>query len=200
LSIRITLTVWLLSCILFGCSRGPKAVERPKIDAAQMAASALQQLDADGDGTINSTEANRAPGLAAAFKRTDTNQDGSLTADEISQRLEAIVSTSPAMVNFVVELSSQGQPVEGAIVTVLADDFLGNQFPKGNGTTDEFGIASITMAKEDMPFEGAPEGIRPGLYRIEVQTQGKNVTPPVAGVEVSMDAPTLRTTTFKVSL
>jgi hypothetical protein len=165
-----------------------------------MASDAIAQLDANGNGAIDSEEAKAAPGLAAAYARTDANQDGSLTADEIAQRIETIVSTSPAIVNLVIELSSRGEPVADATVTVVAEGFLGEAFPPGFGTTDEFGIAAMAMAPEDLPFEGAPQGIRPGLYRIEVETGGQRVSPKNPGVEISMDAPTLRTSTFKVEI
>ena len=143
MSIR-RMSIWLLCGLVVGCSRGPKPVDRPNINPAKMASDAIAQLDADGSGGIDAKEANAAPGLAAGFKRADANKDGTLTSNEIAERIETIVSISPAIVNLVVELTSQGRPVEGALVTVVADEFLGDQFPNGSAATDEFGIAAIT--------------------------------------------------------
>jgi len=47
-------------------------------------ASAFQQLDRNGDGYIDRSEANSSPGVKANFQDMDANHDGKLSPDEVS--------------------------------------------------------------------------------------------------------------------
>jgi hypothetical protein len=69
--------------------------------AATMAAPAaggdtFAGLDADKDGRVSSTEADRDAGFSASFAAMDANADGFITSDEYHQRAKANAQPRPS--------------------------------------------------------------------------------------------------------
>src|SRR5262249_39745768 len=96
-----------------------------------------------------------------ALKRLDKNNDGRLTADEIEARLSFFQSQG-MLGGVVAEVTLDGDPVEGATVTLEPEKFLGPAFKPASGITDAGGGAILRV-------EGATHELIPhGYYRVRV--------------------------------
>lgn len=195
----------IMTCLAMGCSRGPRAIERVDVDLDATAQRAIAQLDSNSDGKIDEKEVRAAPGLAEAFARADKDDNQSLSAQEIGDYMNVIVDGSPAIFALEFELSYRGRPLDQATVTLVPESFQGDQFKPASGVSDADGFADVTMAAEDLPFEGSPFGVRPGLYRIQITSNKQNIPTKYnsnteLGIELSLSAPTLRSSRIRLDL
>lgn len=154
------LTLALLAS--FGCSGKPGRLHPPEIpdDAGQQAVS---KYDANGNGAIDGEELAKVPALQATLKRVDKNNDGQVSADEINERIESWRRSKTALMRYVVTVTRNGRPLEGAVVTFTPESFLGNAVKPAKGTTTGSGSANLEISRD--PDE---RGVQLGYYRIEV--------------------------------
>jgi hypothetical protein len=188
-----------------GCNRSPQAVPRPKLDFAQAAKAAISAVDTDNDGAVTMQEAESAPGLASTFKLADVDGNGILQEKEIEQRLRAMVENSPALVGVKFEIDRGGQPLENAVVEIVPEPFLGDAFKSASATTDDLGMAYVSLSEADLPFPGAPPGVRCGLYRVKITSPSEPIPAKfneatTIGLDVSNDSMTLRTSSVRISI
>jgi hypothetical protein len=126
--------------------------------------------DSDHDQALSTSEVAKAPGLRWVFSDVDSSQDGKLQADEIAKRIQAFVDDQAAMMSMVCEVFVDGQPVEGALVTLTPESFLSGMIKPASGTTDAYGTAVLKM-------EGQQDaGVHFGMYQIQVSKKNAGGT------------------------
>ena len=160
---------------------------------------AMQQYDANRDGTIDAEELKKSPPLMEAVEPSeieshspmDANGDRLLTEEEIRDRVadwlrsDTVVLTQSAVITF------NGTPLEGATVTFEPEEFLGPALVSCTAVTDRNGHAFPTGQDEKYP------GLYVGLYRIRISkiVDGREILPAcyhretILGKEIASDAP-----------
>ncbi len=189
--------VLLAACSVYvaGCSRGPARVLPPKMSPGAAASAAMKKYDTSGDGFLDAKELEKAPSLRSALKQIDTNGDGKISADEIAARITKW-QEGFGLTTLRARVSLDGQPLEGATVTFLPEEFLGSDIQKAIGNTAKSGSAGMSI--EHPPTPGM-RGVQPGLYRVEISkmVDGKETIPAkyntqtTLGVEVAQDSATI---------
>jgi len=177
---------------LFGGRSAPRRIMPPAIDAKEAGKKAVAKYDADGDGAIGGQELDKAPALKAAIKNLDRDDDGKITADEITARIKDWQDSRVGLMSMACQVTLDGQPVQGATVTFVPEEFLGADIKPGTGVTDRNGIANLSIP----PEPGEPGGMACGLYRVQVslQKEGKELIPAkyntqtTLGRELALDA------------
>ena len=182
--------------LLVSCSGRPSRIKMPKLDPDVAAAKALDEYDADQDGALSAAELERSPGLKDALPQLDTDRDGRLTAEEIAARLNTWLELDQALHVLPCQVSWRDQPLVGAKVRFIPESFLGDAFRVAEGTTDKYGTANIIHAPEDRPDPEFAQGVRVGIYRVEIskerdgkqQLPAKYNTDTILGLEVAAGA------------
>lgn len=192
------LSFFLALTAMAGCSGGAAKITEASVDPATAAAAAIEQLDKNGDGSLDATEIEACPPLKGALASYDSSSDGALSEAEIEQRLTALYQSGVALANFDCTVTSGGRSLIGATVKLRPVGFLADSLLPAEGTTDEQGVARPTIGDEHIPekLKGAPL-LYPGLYHVEI-THGE-VTIPArynSATELGADVdPTSRTGT-----
>jgi hypothetical protein len=152
-----------------GCNQGPQEAEKPEVNGAAAAARALELYDANSDQALDQEEMAKCPPLASARDSYDVNKDGRLAADEIAARLDALAGPRSAFVGVTCAVSFSGRSLEGAVVKLRPVEMLAENLPPAEGTTDESGAASPTIAGDRLPPDLANASlVFPGLYHVEI--------------------------------
>lgn len=156
---------WLIGlCVLAsGCSNRPSRVHPPALDPPAAAAKALASFDANADGRLGDQELDACPGLKAGARAVDTNQDGSLSADEIAARIQQWSATRVALVAVNCTVVRNGQPLTGAAVKLVPEEFLGPNIKPAAGVSDRSGRVAIQV--DGVPISGLATC---GFYRVEI--------------------------------
>jgi hypothetical protein len=168
----------------------------PELDPDDAAAAAIKQYDQNGDGAISLVELSESPALLAARMQLDADQDEQITAKEIAARLQSWLDKRQSLHVLPCQVDFRGRPLVGATVRFIPEKFLGEAFKAAEGTTDRYGTANMVHALEDRPDPDFPQGVRVGLYRVEItkQDNGKELLPAKynasteLGQEVAADA------------
>lgn len=152
-----------------GCAGSPGRVSTPDVDADRAAESALQELDASGDGALQLNELRACPALTYAMAAYDTNNDRQLSEDELAAGIGrwAASKTGAMLLPFRAQLD--GRPLAGAEVKLVPVSFLQDRIKGAQGTADSRGAGMLGLAPEDRP-RNAPQAplVSPGLYRVEI--------------------------------
>jgi hypothetical protein len=158
-----------------GCSDPNRGrVPVPNISPAGAAAAALAEYDRNKDGYLDPKELESCPALQGAVKAIDKDGDGRLSADEIADRLTAILESKVGRLTFSCEVTLNGAPLTEATVTFVPEKFLGSVVSPASGVTDNTGMVAPAV-------EGAaPAGMQPGYYRVTISkkdSQGRETIP-----------------------
>ncbi|MGA2619937.1 MAG: hypothetical protein ABSF26_20165 [Thermoguttaceae bacterium] len=149
----------------WGCSNVPKAPPLPQVDAAKAAAAAMAQYDTNGDGKLDAKELGQSPALQsllATVKKHDPSHGDWLTADDIAGRITSWLKGNTTVWGGVINVSMDGKPLEGAVVTLEPEPWLGPSYHASTSTTNAGGCA-ITS-----PTLAAYPGIYVGVYRVKI--------------------------------
>ncbi len=119
-------------------------------------------------------------------------QSAKITAEEIDARINEWKKRGTGRISVLccVKRKGSSEPVAGAEVKFVPEDFLGKELPIGTGTTDAKGFAKISQPSRR---KGDPTiGMCPGFYRVEI-TKGNEIparynTATELGQEVAVDA------------
>ena len=170
IDLRRLLASLLLAITTTGCSGRPARVEPPDIDAASAGTAAVAAYDADGDGAIAGSELERAAPLKSSLDTVDTNKDGKVTAEEITQRIEVWQTSRVGVLPLVSHVTLDGHPLDEATVTLVPAPFLGSNLKPATGVTDAIGMTSLTIDEE---FRVAPDvtGVQCGWYQVRISKQ-----------------------------
>ncbi len=182
-----------------GCGQGPNRIQAPGMNASRAGQLAMDQYDQDGDGAVAGAELDAAPTLKAALATLDTNSDGSVSADEVQQRVESWSSAGTGLTTVGCRVDLNGRPLGGAEVVFEPEGFLGDGLPTAIGTTNRFGMASPSVPKEKRPTPDSPPGLPLGLYKVRISkmVSGKEMIPSryntetTLGQQVSYDDPAI---------
>jgi hypothetical protein len=178
-----------------GCSRGPTRLDAPDFDPAESAGRAMKQYDQNGDGFVAGDELEKAPGLKAAIKNLDMDDDGKVSEQEIADRVNTWLKMNVGLTKFSCLVTLDGTPLQGATVTFVPEEFLGGAVQQAEDVTTMVGSASPRIPKEKRPSPDSPPGMQLGLYQVQISLkQGDKETIPakyntqtVLGQEVSND-------------
>ncbi|MCC7086984.1 MAG: hypothetical protein IT427_18445 [Pirellulales bacterium] len=135
---------------------------------------AIQEFDANSDGSLDGAELGKAPGLKAALARVDSNHDGKLTVEEIDARIDQWRALQVALMPVTFTITLDQQRLAGAEVRLVPEKFLGAGIKAAAGTTSNSGAAGLWIS--DHPDE---RGVGPGFYRVEITKKegGKETIP-----------------------
>ncbi len=199
--------VGMVALAVSGCGRSV----RPMEIASNAGAQAVAKYDANHDGALDYDELAKAPGLQAAVAKIKKLTKGhrereapseselrsaKITAEEIDARIQEWKARGTGRVNVVcrvVRVEGGGtEPIAGAEVKFVPEDFLGPGLTTGTGTTDANGFATISQ-----PSRGGSDparGMSPGFYRVEITKEGDAIpakynTATILGKEVAADTP-----------
>ena len=162
----------VVGLISTGCSSPGAAGINPEAAAAR----AMELYDANGDAALDADELKKAPALAVAITAYDADGNSRLDANEIAQRLTRLFQSSMDLAEVTIQVTTDGQPLSGAVVRLRPAEFMGPGMSSAEGTTDETGIAKPTIAEEHVPteFRGSPL-VQFGPYLVEVTHPAKQI-------------------------
>jgi hypothetical protein len=186
----------LLILMVGGCSGRPSRIAPVAIDPSKVASNAMDQLDANLDGQLTEQELAGAPSLLAARAELDKDGNGSISSQEIADRVkfwqDSRMAILPAKCQI---LTKDGRPLAGATVVLEPELFLGGAIHPAFGTTGNNGIAMVSVADEN---KLSPEfsGLSCGFYRVKVslKSQGRETIgerfneTTILGTEISPNA------------
>jgi hypothetical protein len=187
-------TLFLTSLCLAGCSDMPQRVSVPSMDPESIGSEALAAYDADTDGALAAAELDACPGLKRGLEQIDLDRDGRLTAEEIAARIRQYQDDRLGIIGFNGFVTMDGQPLEGAVVTLEPETFMGSSIEPAEATSDAGGVFQPTTPGVAPGLFGA----RAGIYRIKVSKKDANggETIParynsqtMLGVELGSDSP-----------
>jgi hypothetical protein len=171
---------------LAGCSAGSVSdAPQATYDAAGISQAALNNVDRNKNGQIEGAELDASPALKSALPAIDKNNDRSLSASEIQQRVEQYAKLGTISLSCTVTLD--GQPLSEATVSFEPEPYMGTSLKSGTTTTDKDGLSG-TFQVDGRSFASLP----PGLYRIRVTKDGAPIparynTQTTLGREVMID-------------
>jgi Ca2+-binding EF-hand superfamily protein len=183
----LTLTYVWLAALVVGCGCGS---EVPAYSPSSSAAQAIKLYDANGDGDLDESELKSCPSLRVALPQIDLDNNGKLTAAEISTRIASYQKQALTAMSLEALILSNGQAVPKAEVTLVPEEFMKDSLRPAKGTANEAGQAFLTT-----PGLTAA-GVQLGLYRVQISKPGpagEETIPPqfntetTVGVEVSLD-------------
>lgn len=191
---RFHWTSLILLCIAIGCSRAPKNLSPPPLDPDAAAAKAMELFDENSDGTLDRSELANSPGLKACLKTTDSDRDGSLTQQEIRDRLQVFVDSGTAIRSFQVELRRRGGEARNLKLTAVPEPFLQEYIEPATGETNVAGVVTpnIEFTDPEIRKQGYG-GMRLGMYRLQIESlDGKTIPAKYnedteLGIEVGLD-------------
>ena len=137
----------------------------------------MKLYDRNGDGTLDAKELSASPPLLELLKnlkaRSPDHPD-SLTADDISGRLDEWIKSPTILMPGMVMVSLDDKRLDGATVTLEPEPFLGSSYHSHQGETNAAGMANLDPELKDYPL-----GIYVGLYRVRISkiVDGKEIIP-----------------------
>jgi hypothetical protein len=125
----------------------------------------MKLYDANGDGTLDVKELKASPPLGNLLENLKTrfpDHPDSLTAADISGRLEEWVKSPATLFTGMAIVYLDGKSLEGATVAFEPEAFLGSSYHSHQGQTNAAGTAILDAELKDYP------GIYVGLYRVRI--------------------------------
>ena len=183
-----------MACVVilvsFGCSGQPSRVHAPSI-AADAGAAAMEQYDTNKDGKVAGAELQAAPSLMAALGNLDKDGDKAVSAEEVTARILAWQESKTGLMPVTCTVNFRGRPLAGATVTFEPEKFLGENIKACVGTTNQRGMASLSIPDSQRKLPGAA----PGLYLIRITSTNLQIpvqynTQTTLGAEVANDSAT----------
>ena len=188
---------WIAVCSLSGCGGNSTWIEPPEIDADDSAQQAMELYDGNSDGLLNAEELEKVPGVKAALKTVDADGDGQVSQDELADRIRSWQEHQAGLTSIMCEVTLEGQPLQGAIVTFEPESFLGDDMQTAIGKSTRHGAVSPSIPKENRPSTDTPSGLQLGFYRVRISkvVNGKEMIPAkyntetILGQQVAADDP-----------
>lgn len=156
---------------LGGCGPArPARVMQPAFSPAEVTRCVLQLADGDGDGECTMEELALVPGLKFAIADLDSDKNGSLSGQEISNWLETLRRSKVAIETAPVRILQGGEPVPGVLVEIIPEPCMGNTSLAAEGHTNNAGIAMLRIPS-------LPLGAHFGIYRLKITGKDRSGQP-----------------------
>ncbi len=177
--------------VSLGCSGRPSRVNPPSIDSAAAGPAAMEQYDTNKDGKVAGAELQAAPSLMAAIQNLDKDGDRAVSAEEVTNRVLAWQESKTGLTPVTCTVTFRGQPLAGAKVVFEPEQFLGDNIKACEGTTNQRGMASLSIPNSERKLPGGA----PGLYLIRITSTNAQIpaqynTQTKLGAEVANDSAT----------
>jgi hypothetical protein len=166
--------------MISGCG-GSVTSELPSYDPEYAATKALGLYDRNSDGKLSTDELLDCPAFAVGKPRIDRDADGTITAEEIRSRFEALAKQSDIKA-LDLRVTAQRRPLGGATVTFTPEPFMGDGLQSYAGVTTEQGMCELIGTNVDL------YGLPVGYYKVHVVHEGLGVDS-IRGSEVADDTP-----------
>jgi hypothetical protein len=151
-----------------GCGPGARPRVYPDKPDPQAGQRAIE-LYGGGNRYLDAKALEKAPGLKAAMRQVNVKNDGKITADEISARIDSWAASKLGRMAITCLVTRNGKPLTGAKVKFVPEKFLGDAIKTYEGTSDDYGAAAMFAA-------GTSErGVSPGFYRVEITKAGESI-------------------------
>ena len=174
-----------LFAVVFSIGGCGQAVKIPKADAEKIAQMAIELYDLDKDGAIGGKELEAAASVASAIVELDSDGDGKVVADDISYAVNSWneSGTQVGMANCIVTKS--GKPLKGATVTFEPEPFHEGTLGTVSGVCGSDG--SVKLVCDELAATGL-EGIPTGFYKVRIthQVGGKESIPAKYNTETTL--------------
>ena len=155
--------------VTVGCHRGPKRIEPVHIDTRAAAKLAMQQYDANGDGSLAPAELKQVPGILESMENFDQDQDGTVSSEELATRMGQWEKHRRPILTLRCRVTLDGRPLPGAEVEFIPETFLEQSIETAKGTTDATGAVRMEIPEENRPPELMTHpGIQAGLYKVRI--------------------------------
>jgi hypothetical protein len=164
--------------VVSGCGQ-PSMDKVARNDPSTAAAKAIESYDKNSDGKLAADELKASPALTASLRRLDGNRDSALSADEIKARFDELDKWAK-YVGLDMTVTSRGQPLVGALVTLTPEPFMGD-YPTLSGTTVDGGACPLVAEGWDLIAVPA------GFYTVRIVHPAQRIDA-VRGVEISDDS------------
>jgi hypothetical protein len=167
---RTALALAIGGLLLAGCSGRPGAVEVVAVDAAAIGKQLVADHDEDGDGLLAAAELERLGAIHDRLDKYDADGDGKLSPQELEDNVTRVFDGQTGLLSASCRVTRNGQPLRGAYVYFVPIDALHGKLPVASGVTENGGVATLSIQKDDLPVNAPPVSglIRPGLYAVEV--------------------------------
>lgn len=158
-----------------GCGSG--GVGPPPVDPVAATDAALEMMDGNGDGMLDSTELEASPPLLAALVEYDTNGDKKIDREELLFRFNAMYERGVGLVAATATVYLNNKPLQGADVIYVPEPYLGEGTTHiAGGVTDAKGQTRIAVPAEKVPEEYRKFGyMQVGLYRVKIKHPTKQI-------------------------
>jgi hypothetical protein len=197
-----------LCMAVVGCSSGPARLDVPDYDPSGSAAKAMELYDTNEDGFIADGELENTPGLKASVTSTDTNKDGMLSEEEISDRIDGWLQSKVGLIQISCQVTLDGETIEGATVTFVPDAIFEGAVQQAEDVTSLVGIAAPRIPIEKRPTADSPPGIQLGYYTVHISKKvgdrelipAKYNANSILGQEVARDNPAISSNKMRFTL
>lgn len=152
-----------------GCSGTPARISTPRVDASDAANQAIELYDADGDSALDKEELAACPAVLAMMGLYDRDSDGRVSHDELANRLDQLYGQKVGLTQLSVQVDYRGTSLADAQVVLEPEPYLGAAIEPAQGTTNERGIAMMTI-----PADALPDSLRNrkflqcGTYKVRI--------------------------------
>ena len=174
---------WLVGPLFFalvvslGCDNGPPALELPELDPAKAAKQAITDADKNNDGILSKKELAMYPAVRARFNEYNTDNNDSISAEEIEKHLQAWRDRGAAIRSISCIVTLNGKPLPGAHVEFTPEPFLEPGIKPATGVTGPRGRAALTMSKDDLPNDLINfKGVHLGIYKVRITHPNKKIS------------------------
>jgi hypothetical protein len=174
---------WIVLPLLIGC--GGERLEAPAISPASAAAQAIALYDKNHDGFLDEKEREQCPALLSALAAIDANGDKRLSTEEIASRLAAIQDAKIGIMTVTCKVILDNQPLEGAVVKLVPEPFMGSAVQPASGVSDANGAVDLRIEGQSFP------GVHCGYFRVQITKdngKGKDLIPPRYNTQTTLGA------------
>ena len=179
----------LIPVTIVGCSQKSE-ITILDFDAQEVTDQVMAQYDGNDDGQLDKDEIQSSPGLASAVSDIDKDNNGSLSSDEIHTLLKLYVDTEVPLVNYPCLVTQKYEPLAGATVTLVPEDFLSSFVEPATGVTDERGMTYPSIELESTDRDSW-SGFRLAIYKVEISKKdadGGELIPPEYNTQTQLGA------------
>jgi hypothetical protein len=169
-------TRWLPAGVLLGllgCSGGGR-LTAPELSPEHVAAAALAEYDGNKDGYVDAKELEHCPALKNSLPAIDKDNDGRISAGEISDRLAFYKKVQMPMMAVGCDVTLEGKALANATVAFVPEKFMGPELKAATGVSGKNGTVELRLEGTEMP------GAYCGFYRVTISrknAQGQESLP-----------------------